>query len=325
VALKRPQGLSDDHWNGIEAHETRLDSAVQQDDRSGVVGAAKELCECVASVVCAEQAQTISTSDDFAKVITSAHEALDRRPGRGAAVEGSVRNIAQSARKIAIEVNTLRNEAGTGHGRSTVPIVTRETATIAEQAARLWSSWALARLDEVLRGEVAGLVQELDTGGGWRRGLLVERLAEVGLGALHSEDQHRLGVAVARRSTDGGTFVVSEAGVSPLRHNAESWPPSYRSGVAAGLLLSASGRLTLRGRFVPDLAAIVALMDADEWRVLADQAATALWTPDLTRDTDRQLQVAQLMESLSATLDVDRRRGWDLLEQRLRTEGDSAE
>ena len=111
--------------NGIEAHETRLDSAVQQDDRSGVVGAAKELCECVASVVCAEQAQTISTSDDFAKVITSAHEALDRRPGRGAAVEGSVRNIAQSARKIAIEVNTLRNEAGTGHGRSTVPIVTR--------------------------------------------------------------------------------------------------------------------------------------------------------------------------------------------------------
>ena len=118
---------------------------------------------------------------------------------------------------------------------------------------------------------------------------------------------------------------MSEAGVSPLRHNAESWPPSYRSGVAAGLLLSASGRLTLRGRFVPDLAAIVALMDADEWRVLADQAATALWTPDLTRDTDRQLQVAQLMESLSATLDVDRRRGWDLLEQRLRTEGDSAE
>jgi len=177
----------------------------------------------VDSVVCAEQAQTMSTADDFGKLIFAAHVALDRRPGRGAAVEGSVRQIAQTARTIVTELNSLRNEIGTGHGRPVIPVVSRETATIAEQSARLWSAWALARLDEVLRGEVSGLIHELETGL-WRRGLLAQRFAEVGLQSLHSEDQRRLGVAVARRSSGRGTVVVSEAGVRPLRSDTEAWP-----------------------------------------------------------------------------------------------------
>jgi len=165
VALARPEGISDQHWASIEAHDARLDRACERSDRSGIVGAAKELCECVASVVCAEQAQTISTADDFGKLISAAHAALDRRPGRGAAVEGSVRLIAQTARTIVTALNSLRNEVGTGHGRPVTPVVTCETAAIAEHSARLWSAWALGRLDEVLHGEVPRLIHELEAGG----------------------------------------------------------------------------------------------------------------------------------------------------------------
>lgn len=229
VLLRRPEGVADRYWEAVEAHETRLVDAVKRSDRSAVVGAGKELCESVAGLVCATLAQTVSTADDFGKLILSAHEALDRRPGRGAATEASVRSIAQAARTILTQLNSLRNEVGTGHGRPLVPVVTGETATIAEHAARLWASWALARLDEVLRGEVAGLVSELESGT-WRRGKLAERFEEVGLHSLHSEDQHRLGVAVAHRS-NSLTFVVAETGVERIRRGPDVWPPSYRAGV----------------------------------------------------------------------------------------------
>ena len=299
---------------------TKLDLNFREirEDRAAVIGAAKELCECVASVVCVEQAQPISTGDAFGTLINAAHVALDRRPGHGAAVERSVRVIAQSARSIVTELGTLRNEIGTGHGRPVNPMVTRETAAIAEVSAWLWSAWALARLDEVLRSDVAELIHDLESGGGSRRGLLTQRLAEVGLSSLHSDDQRRLGVAVARRSSIGGTFVVSEAGVEPLRWDAEAWPPSYRSGVAAGLLLDANGRLALRIRFVQDLASIVGVMSIDQWRDLANQAASALWTNQLAEDVDQQHELAQEIDSLAPTLDDVHRREWLLLAERLR-------
>jgi len=299
-------------------HEERLDQAVERADGSAIVGAAKELCECVAGVVCAALAQTVSTADDFGKLILAAHAALDRRPGHGAAAEASVRSIAQASRTIVSELNTLRNEVGTGHGRPLVPVVTRETAVMAEQAARLWSAWALARLDEVLRGEVAGLIRELESGGTWRRGLLAQRFEEVGLHSLHSEDQHRLGVAVAHRSSIGQTFVVSEAGVEPIRRDPDAWPSSYRDGVAAGLLLDEAGRLSLRSPYVEDLAALVALMDLAAWRELSSRAAAAMWTADLARDRERQRALADLMETMKPTLDESRRAGWSRLVEALR-------
>jgi hypothetical protein len=115
--------------------------------------------------------------------------------------------------------------------------------------------------------------------------------------------------------------VVSEAGVTPLRSDAESWPASYRNGVAAGLLLDGRGRLSLRSRFVEDLAAIVTVMDIDEWRELSEQARTALWAEDLAGDRDRQSELADLLASLASTLDQQRRAGWLGLADRLRTGG----
>lgn len=44
--------------------------------------------------------------------------------------------------------------------------------------------------------------------------------------------------------------MVFEARVTPLGRGTESWPPAYRSGVAAGLLLDDEGGLTVREMFV---------------------------------------------------------------------------
>lgn len=317
MTLQRPKDLSDDHWASIELHEKRLDAAVERGDRGHIIGAAKELCESVAAVICAEMAQTVSTGDDFGRLISTAHEALDRRPGYGAATEESIRLMSQSARTIVIHLNSLRNEFGTGHGRRILPPVTREAAAIAEQAARLWTSWSLGRLDEALRGEVATLIRELESGH-WHRGLLTERLAEVDLRLLHSQDQNRIGVAVAQRGASGGTFVVFEAGVEPLRDGADAWPTAYRSGVAAGLLLDSDGRLVLGAGTVEILAKLVELMDAQEWTELASRARDAQWSPRLSGDAERVQSVIDKMESFADELEGARRGAWNDLTSSVR-------
>ena len=323
MPLHRPEGLDDPHWDAIQSHETRLADASARSDRSAIVGAAKELCEAVAAVVCSALAQTFN-ADDYGQKLSAAHAALDRRPGHGAASEGSVRNISQAAKTMAVELNLLRNGVGTGHGRPFVPVVTRETAAVAESAALLWSGWALARLDEVLRGQVSGLVAELERGGGWRRGLLKQRFDEVDLPSLHTEDQHRIGVAVAHRGSGGGTFVVSEAGIDPLRSFPEVWPPHYRSGVAAGLLVDGAGRLGIRRWFVEALAAVVALMEVAEWDELAGEAAAASFAPDLATDAAERRGMVEAFDSLAGTLDEQHRRGWVRLADRLRGDGETS-
>jgi hypothetical protein len=98
--------------------------------------------------------------------------------------------------------------------------------------------------------------------------------------------------------------------VEPIRRDPAAWPSSYRAGVAAGLLLDEAGRLSLRSRYVEDLAAIVAAMDAAEWRELAGQAAAAMWTADLARDPERRQELVDLIDAMKPTVDESRRAGW---------------
>ena len=122
---------------------------------------------------------------------------------------------------------------------------------------------------------------------------------------------------ITRRSSIGETFVVSEAGVEPLRLDADAWPPSYRAGMAAGLPLDAKGRFSLRPPFVRDLAAIVGVMSLDQWHGLASKATTALWTNQLAADVDQQRELADAIELFAPTLEDERRRDWLLLAERL--------
>ena len=309
MSLERPADLDDAHWEAIITHEQRLVDARERDDRSAVIGSAKELCECVAGVVCASLAETSGTGDDFGHLISAAHAALDRRPGFGAATEEAVRVVASSARQIVMQLARLRNEVGTGHGRPRNPALASEYATISESAARLWCNWALVRLDVVLRGDVATFLDEIRSAT-VHRGWLGQRFAEVSLASLHSEDQHRIGVAVGWRSSVNGTFVVAEAGVAPLAREAQNWPPSYRAGVAAGLLLDSDGRLALREPYLDTLAAIVNLMDPTAWKELCQKSVGALFSTLLATDHERQQAIATKMVQLAPTLDESRKRPW---------------
>ena len=158
------------------------------------------------------------------------------------------------------------------------------------------------------------------SGGSLLRGLLLQRLTEVEFETLHSEDQHRLGVAVAHCSSGGGTFVVREAGVDPLKTDASSWPASYRSGVAAGLLIDSRGRLALKQQFIGVLSNIVAMMDLEEWRQLSDQAIKAPLDGDLGGDEERRQYLADKLDGSADRLDGPYRACWLELSRAIRME-----
>ena len=248
--LYRPQGISDQSWQAIDHHRARLDRAWQfPADGGAIIGAAKDLCECVARVVLEERSVPYAGNDDMPNLITAAHRTLDRLPGRGQAAQVGVRNLSSAARSIVTTLSEMRNELGSGHGCAQVPRISREAAVSASDAATLWVRWALARLDDLLGGDVDLLIQEL-RGTHYGRGLLERRFDEVGLDTLPREDQHRLGVAVAHRAVKG-TFVVRESGVDPLQDRPDDWPEDYRLGVANGLILAPDGQLAMRPYFVP--------------------------------------------------------------------------
>src|SRR5215472_16729878 len=135
MELNRPRGISDQSWQAIEHHRERLDRAWRYSaDGGAVIGAAKDLCECVARVVLEERAVPYGGNDDMPKLVSAAHTTLDRRPGRGQAAQVGVRNLSQAARNIVIVLSELRNELGSGHGRAQTPRVSREAAVAASDA-----------------------------------------------------------------------------------------------------------------------------------------------------------------------------------------------
>src|SRR5260370_6625751 len=192
------------------------------------------------------------------KLVKAAHSTLDRLPGRGGEAQVAVGKLSQAGWTIVSTLTELGNQLGAGHGRARMPRVSREAAVAATDAGILWSRWALARLDEVLGGEVDQLIGEL-SGGHFHRGLLDQRFDEVGLYDLFGDDQYRLGAAVAHRSMNG-ISVLYETGVTPPAERPLDWLEDYRRGVAAGLLLAPTGSLVIRPFFSPTLSALAAEM-----------------------------------------------------------------
>lgn len=309
MELDRPRGISDQSWQAIDHHRQRVDRAWRfPTDGGAVIGAAKDLCECVARVVLEERAVPYSANDDMPKLVAAAHKSLDRLPGRGQAAQIGVRNLSQAARTMVTVLVELRNELGSGHGRAQIPKVSREAAVAASDAAALWVRWVLARLDDLLGGDVDLLVQEL-RGGPYRRGLLEQRFDEVGLDTLPGEDQRRLGVAVAHRAMKG-TFVVRESGVDPLQDRPADWPEDYRMGVASGLLLAPDGNLELWPYFAPVLASILAQMRHEDWVQLINVAVAAPVTPYLAFDQARLDEVRTALEEQVHSLPERNRAEW---------------
>lgn len=257
--LERPGGLDDRTWKAIGDLVARLNSAIAARDLELVVGCAKELAEAVAKIVLVARGVPVASAARFPDVLTSAHAALDRQPGRGLASDVQVRNIAQGAKSVASQLPELRNKYGTGHGRSVAPEVAEEIALVAVDGALLWVRWALRRLHHVIKGRPDLLIRDLESGT-FYRGDLAERLAAARLNEQSVGDQHLVGFNVARRAMRE-TFLVMNEGVEACTESIdfERWPTGYRSGLLNGLFLTSDG-----------------LIDASPWSV--HQAALLLRT-----------------------------------------------
>lgn len=291
VMPPQPQHITPDQWRAFETEHERLDRAWESEDFAQVLGVAKELCETVAKIVLQQVGTTtLAHNANFPTVVNAAQDAIGRQHGSDLADDPITRSMAQSAKKLVLGVGELRNQLGTGHGRATPPEVIEEHATVAHEAARLWTGWVLRRLDHVALGRSDSLVRELREGASFTQGRLRQRLDEIGLSDLPEDESRRVGVAVAQRAV-GGTFTVREDGMESVAESPESWPASYLVGLVEGTFLDANGYVRSSPAAVKAIAPLLATVPGAEsiLRGIRDQveladSAYAFTDPAAVRD-----------------------------------------
>lgn len=287
VELERPADLDMESWEAVTDQVGRLNRALEAGDLPLVIGCAKELVESVARIVLSSRGEAAASMTDYASVVSAAHKVLEYQPGLGLAMNAPVRGIASSAKKIAVYLRDLRNDYGTGHGRATKPLVEEEAALMAVEASVLWVRWALGRLEHLLAGKLAPLLDHLNGWSTMSRNEWRSKLVAANISALPEPDQKRLGAAVGRRAA-ADTFVVREVGMEePLADpNTEAWPPAYRRGAVEGAFINATGQLDMRTAAVvrPAAALAASLPDSAEFlRELGSKIESASWSPAMAR------------------------------------------
>lgn len=242
--LVRPEGLEEDTWGAITAHADRLERAQQAGDLELMIGTAKDLVETIAKAAVTLQGDVVESNAQLPGLLSRAHEAFDRQPGRGAAGTGPLKLVAQGAKSAIAQLPELRNRLGTGHGRLLVAGVEEEDARMCVDLALLWSRWALGRLSRLLAARPDTIVAALhDMGARFTRGRLRDWLADHLL-ALDDPAQKLIGAAVGHRAMRG-TFMVMEEGVDACAEQADLtvWPEAYRAGLLQGSFLNRDGHV----------------------------------------------------------------------------------
>jgi hypothetical protein len=244
MEFARPERISHDHWNAVSLHARRVEGQ-HPSDHGGLIGACKDLVECVARIVLAEA--TSPEIDDFPKLVRKACTLLGatapKTDGSDAAatLAKGLGMIVGAHETAAQGLGELRNGHGSGHGRASMPVLAPEDLALVPTYTEAWVRWALARLERLLVNSVSALITDL-TGTTFYSGVLRQRLIDLDFENLGVEEQERLGFAIAERGARGGTFVVAGDGIAPLIDN-DSWPKSYQYGVVQGLLLTPHGTL----------------------------------------------------------------------------------
>jgi hypothetical protein len=312
-ALKRPDHVGDQSWAAIEAHRQRLELAAASSDAAWIIGSAKELVESVARVVADTKGYTIGSNADFGETATRAHKALERQPGQDVSMSPEVRSIATSAKSMVVNVNMIRNQVGTGHGRSSVPNVDEETIQVVVDAALLWVRWSLRRLEHMLIGEADLLIAELR--GVSSRVKLQRHLDAVVLPDQPPEVAHALGVTFAQEAA-GGTFIARMTGIEPCVASDDrlAWPESYRLGVVEGYVINRWGYITAAPQWVqymigvlPPVTPKVAIEGLD---ALISQVGTATWSPDDRQAVEDPYAAAGEMRRAAGELPDEVRPAW---------------
>ena len=317
IRLTRSAGVGDDQWVALCDAVDRLNRAIDVNDLPAVVGGSKELCECVAKIVLVARTEA-EEGLEYPALISKALATLGRRPGRGDVAERPIRDIVQGASKVVSNLAEMRNKVGTGHGRATPPHANGEHASLALNATRLWCEWALDRLAVVLENSVDVLINDL-AGSTFYRGLLAQRLSEIGVDQLSDSDAERLGRAVAQRGGQRDTFVVKRDGVEAALRDPSSFPPAYRMGLVNGLFFDHDGYVTTTPNRVAEAAQLLQSLD--------DPQAVIWFSEDVARaDLAYGFDVASLPEIVAAieaeavrfAVDSPIRVGWLHLRDRFR-------
>lgn len=243
VYLTRPPTLPHGQWAAIAEHVTRLNRAIETDDRPLCIGSCKELVESVARVILEIRGESVADNDEYDKVLGRAHDRIQYQVGDDISANSHVRAAATNAKKLAGLLRDFRNDQGTGHGRSAVARVEDEVLEACVVGALVWTRWAVRRLEDFISADVQRLVDALAQDM-FRRGDLRRRLVAVGLPHLDGADQRRLGTAVGRRIAEG-TFVVREDGLEACVYAKDNnaWPLQYRVGLVEALFINEAGQL----------------------------------------------------------------------------------
>ncbi|MEV0175417.1 abortive infection family protein [Streptomyces sp. NPDC050803] len=283
--LPRAEGLQHDQWRAVEDAYGRLAAAVAADDRPLIVGSAKELVECVARVTLVAHGRVVPDGDGYTKLLASAHQVIEHVIGSNMPGNHPVRQIPESAKKMAVQLRELRNHYGTGHGRATVHDITDEVVEASVHAALVWVRWALARLKTVLLGAVGPLLDDLQSGL-FSQGDLAARLEAANIPRLVEAEQYRLGVAVGQR-TARKTFNVRLEGIRACADDPQRWPDAYREGVVQGLFVNEDGQAYAYAAASADCAAELLQHHSDPAAVLTRLSIlleTASWSLRFQQD-----------------------------------------
>lgn len=278
--LARPDHLNDQSWASVESYRRRFADASASNDRPAVIGAAKDLIECIARCVLDATEQPLGDSAKFPKLIYEAQKALKRVAGPDIGVSEEVKAIANAAQTIATSVNAIRNEVGTGHGRARLPNIDDEMLAIVADATMLWCRWALRRLGHLLAGYPNLLLAEVNTAVG--RDTLQRHFNEVRMPHQPHDIQHAVGVAFGRQAAGGfgNAFVV---GVRPAAQepDLDTFPVSYRLGLVEGMVINDEGRLGLIDSYVSTLVDVLVPVPSSQGipaiAELATKALSATW------------------------------------------------
>lgn len=285
--LTRPNCVDADEWRALSALDDRLSRALRDHDAELMLGTAKELCEAVAKVTCQQRGEPFTPLADMPDLINQAHRLVDRLPAEAGAAGGAVRNIAQTAMKLAKQLNELRNQAGSGHGRPTPTGLDEIDGRFAASTALIWCRWMLGRLDALVANDPDRLVGDISRQV-FSRGDLEGRLAEAGLPTMEPIDQFAVGFAVGQRGGPGGTFNVHGEGVRPAAQSSDlaAWPKDYRRGVAKGLMTDRNGYIVVDSRTLDDVVAVLAPIPAAERATVVTELRDAVASSEFAYAVD---------------------------------------
>lgn len=240
--LQRPKHFDDDNWGGLLLEFRRFQRAVKADDLGDAVGSLKTMVESISKTVMELDGQPASNRA-FPTIFPAAHASLLDQSIEGQRVEGPSRRILEQSKKMLVALDEIRNQSGSGHGRTFVPNLQTDTVELLASVTFAWILWALPRIEKFAEGRPDVLVRDLIVvNNTFTRGLLVNRLKDANLDALNQGQQREIGAAVARRGMQG-TFVVWEDGVEDCAKSdsISAWPVGYREGIFQGLYLNKAG------------------------------------------------------------------------------------